>query len=482
MKRTRLFGTDGIRGVAGEYPLDERTVFVIGRALGEFLRRGRAAPRVAIGRDTRESSGWIADALAAGLADGGVASLSAGVIPTAGVAYLSRNGDFSAGVMISASHNPYRDNGIKLFGPSGYKLPDEEELQVEEAIFKLAPARVEPSQEQATVKPGRTGPGLAGGNNPAASAAASTAQARAGLLPEDASLKAGYEDFLCALLPAEKSLAELRVVLDCANGAASAVAPEVFRRLGATVTAIHAAPDGRNINQECGSLHPEALQARVPAERADLGVAFDGDADRALFVTAAGKLVDGDGVLFMAATHLLAEGRLNNRQVVGTIMSNLGLEAALGRIGVRLVRTPVGDKYVLEEMLRSGCNLGGEQSGHVIFGDDHTTGDGLLTALHVMDTVVSARRPLDTLVAGLRPFPQVIRNVRVREKVPLEQLPEVMDAIRASQEHFGLTGRVIVRYSGTEPLARIMIEAEDEGQVRSHAEAIAAAFARSIGQ
>ncbi len=458
MKRTRLFGTDGIRGVAGEYPLDAATVFTIGRALGEFLRRRSDPPRVVIGQDTRESSPWIAETLAAGLAEQRASALSAGVIPTPGVAYLSRAGDFAAGVMISASHNPYRDNGIKVFGHSGYKLPDEEELQVEEAIFKLA-----------------------GGNNPAATRVASAGQARAGLLPEDVSLKAGYEDFLCGLLPKGKSLAGLRVVLDCANGAASAVAPDVFRRLGATVTAIHASPDGRNINQECGSLYTEALQARVPAERAGLGVAFDGDADRALFVTAGGKLVDGDGVLFLAATHLLAEGRLKNRQVVGTIMSNLGLEAALGRLGVRLVRTPVGDKYVLEEMLRTGCNLGGEQSGHVIFGDDHTTGDGLLTALRVMDTVVSARRPLDTLVAGFRPFPQVLRNVRVREKVPVEQLPEVMNAIRASQEHFGLTGRVIVRYSGTESLARIMIEAEDEAQVHQHAEVIAAAFQRAIG-
>ncbi len=456
MKPTRLFGTDGIRAAAGEYPLDEHTVFLIGRALGEFLRQAEAAPSLVFGEDTRESSPWIAETLATGLAEEGAESVSAGVLPTPGVAYLSRIQGFSAGVMISASHNPYSDNGIKVFSRSGYKLPDESELAVEQTIFRLATEQANPAVSSRQVPPG-------------------------GRLKQDASLQGRYQDFLCSLVSGGVTFSGLRMVLDCANGAASAVAPELFRRLGAEVIAIHASPNGRNINLECGSLHPESLRVRVPAERADLGVAFDGDADRALFVTANGNLVDGDGVLFLAARHMLAQGWLKNCVVVATIMSNLGLEAALGATGVRLRRTPVGDKYVLEEMLRCGASLGGEQSGHIIFGGDHTTGDGLLSALRVAEIVTATGRPLDALVSELKPFPQVIRNVAVRGKVPLEELPEVWAAIRSAQEHFGLIGRVVVRYSGTESLVRIMIEGEKEAQVRRYAELIAAAFHRTIG-
>jgi phosphoglucosamine mutase len=447
MKQSRFFGTDGIRGVAGQHPLDREAVFAIGRALGYYLRRHEAL-RVLIGQDTRESSPWIAATLAAGLAEEGVVCLSAGVIPTAGVAYLARTEGFSAGVMISASHNPYQDNGIKVIAHSGYKLPDADEMEVEEAMSRY---------------------GGNGGGSPAPPPA------------EDPTLRARYEDFLCSLLPAGVDFAKLRMVFDCANGAASTVAPGLFRRLGAAVVAISDQPDGRNINLDCGSLHPARLQARVPAEGADLGVAFDGDADRALFVSAQGELIDGDGVLYMAAQHLLAEGNLKNRLVIGTVMANLGLELALDRLGIRLLRTPVGDKYVLEEMLSRGANLGGEQSGHIIFSDDHTTGDGLLTAMRVAEILVSSGRTLAEMVAGLRVFPQVIRNVRVRQKPPVEQLPEVRAAIEASRRHFGAEGRVIVRYSGTEPLARIMVEAADENEVRRHAEAIAEAFQRAIG-
>ena len=430
--------------------------FSSGGALGEFLRRREAAPRVVLGEDTRESSRWIAETLAAGLAGEGVDSLSAGVIPTPAVAYLSRSQGFSAGVMISASHNPYSDNGIKVFSRYGYKLPDESELEVEQMIFQLATR-----QGGSTEAPQQTPVG--------------------GRLKQDSTLQGRYQDSICSMVSGGGMFAGLRVMLDCANGAASAVAPGIFGRLGAQVTAIHASPDGRNINLDCGSLHTESLQARVPAEGADLGVAFDGDADRALFVTANGKLVDGDGILFLAAMHMGAQGQLKNRLVVATIMSNLGLEAALGACGIRLLRTRVGDKYVLEEMLRCGANLGGEQSGHVIFGDVHTTGDGLLTALRVAEIVAATGRPLEALVSQLKPFPQLIRNVPVREKMPLEELPEVWEAIRSAQEHFGLTGRVIVRYSGTEQLARIMIEAESEAQVRQYVELIAAVFQRTIG-
>lgn len=448
MKETRLFGTDGIRGVAGEYPLDPRSVFIIGRALGEFLRERQLPPRVLIGQDTRESSRWIAEALAAGLARENVTSVSAGVLPTPGLAYLSRTNGFSAGVMISASHNPYQDNGIKVFAHSGYKLPDEDELAVEKRIFHFN-AETSPESRK---------------------------------LQHDAGLRARYEDFLCSVFGYGLRLDGLSVVLDCANGAAYQVAPEVFRRLGAKVTAIHTRPDGRNINLDCGSLHTESLQQRAPAERATLGVAFDGDADRALFVTARGELVNGDGVLFLTATRLHAKRALKNNVVVGTIMSNLGLEVALERRGIRLLRTPVGDKYVLEEMLRQGANLGGEQSGHVIFSDQHTTGDGLLTALKVVEIIATTGSPLEELVAELKVFPQIIRNVRVREKIPFEKLPEVSDAIRASQSHFGTRGRVVVRYSGTELLARVMVEARNEADVLRHADAIAAAVQRTIGK
>jgi phosphoglucosamine mutase len=453
MKQTQLFGTDGIRGSAGEYPLDRRTVLLTGRALGQFLRRSHVELRVLLGEDTRESSRWIAEQLAGGLAREGLASVSAGVITTPGLAYLSRINGFSAGVMISASHNSYRDNGIKVFAHSGYKLPDENELEVEENLFRLLESAGDSGAESAA------GPGL----------------------KPDESLRARYEDFLCALLPKGMDFRGLRIALDCANGAASAIAPELFARLGARVTAIHASPDGRNINLDCGSLHPEHLQARVPAEQADMGIAFDGDADRSLFVTSEGRLVDGDGVLFVAARHMAAQHRLRNRLVVGTVMANLGLEVALERDGIRLLRTPVGDKYVLEEMLRRNSNLGGEQCGHIIFSDDHTTGDGLLTALRLLEIVKAAGRPLHGLVSELSVYPQLLVNVRVREKVPVEQLPEVGAAIRAAEQHFGTEGRVIVRYSGTERLARVMVEGREPGQVERHAGQIAAAFRSSIG-
>jgi phosphoglucosamine mutase len=454
MKQTQLFGTDGIRGSAGEYPLDRRTVLLTGRALGRFLRRSHAELRVLLGEDTRESSRWIAEQLAGGLAREGVASVSAGVITTPGLAYLSRINGFSAGVMISASHNPYRDNGIKVFAHSGYKLPDENELEVEENLFRLLESAGESGAEFA---------------------------AAGSRLQPDESLRARYEDFLCSLLPEGMDFRGLRIALDCANGAASAIAPELFARLGARVTAIHAAPDGRNINLDCGSLHPEQLQARVPAEQADMGIAFDGDADRSLFVTSEGRLVDGDGVLFVAARHMAAQHRLRNQLVVGTVMANLGLEVALQRDGIRLLRTPVGDKYVLEEMLRRNSNLGGEQSGHIIFSDDHTTGDGLLTALRLLEIVKTTGRPLHDLASELRVYPQLLVNVRVREKVPVEQLPEVGAAIRAAEQHFGTEGRVLVRYSGTERLARVMVEGREPGQVERHAGQIAAAFRSSIG-
>jgi phosphoglucosamine mutase len=406
--------------------------------------------RVLLGEDTRESSHWIAETLAAGLDGEKVEVQSAGVITTAGVAYLARTGRYQAGVMISASHNPYQDNGIKVFAHSGYKLADAVEHEVEQKLFDLndhLPRSVE---------------------------------RRVRLYPE-ATQRKRYLEFLVRLLPEGAGLGGLKMVLDCANGAASTLAPELFRRLGADVAVLNAEPDGRNINLGCGSMHPEGLQARVVREKAHLGVAFDGDADRALFVTAEGELVNGDGVLLLLARHLKRLGRLTKQRVVGTIMANLGLEMALKKEHISLLRTPVGDKYVIEEMLRTGAVLGGEQSGHIILREDHTTGDGLITALRVSQIVMESRQPLASLAAGLTEFPQIIRNVRVRSKPPLDKLPTVSPVVRKSQRELGKRGRVIVRYSGTETLVRIMVEAEDAGDVERHIAAIAAAVEKDLG-
>ncbi|MFZ0818847.1 MAG: phosphoglucosamine mutase [Candidatus Acidiferrales bacterium] len=443
----QLFGTDGIRGVPGVFPLDDATLFRAGRALGQYLRPNAGALQgpVLIGMDTRESGPHIAGELAAGLASAGVATASAGIITTPGVACLVRRRKFSAGAVISASHNPYHDNGVKLFSSEGMKFPDEIEEQLEAEIFD---GRIEP--------------------------------AKAEWLEADRSLDEEYLEFLRGrVLPGAK-LAGMKIVIDCANGAAYKLGPQLFRSLGASVIAIHDTPDGRNINAKCGSMHPESLQKRVAAERAALGVAFDGDADRALFVSSSGKFVNGDGILFANARYLKSTGNLKCSRVVSTTMANLGLERALEREGLTLVRAQVGDRYVLEEMLRGGCNLGGEQSGHIIFLDDATTGDGLLTALK-MASLVALRGPLDELVAGLKVFPQTIRNVKVRSKPPLESIPEVARALKEAETALGESGRIVLRYSGTEPKARVMVEAERLEDVERWTAAIASAIQASVG-
>jgi phosphoglucosamine mutase len=448
----KLFGTDGIRGVAGQYPLDERTIFAIGAALGSYLQSISANPQAVIGEDTRESSHWIACTLAAGLESRGVPSESAGVITTPGVAYLARTGDFTAGAVISASHNPWRDNGIKIFGHDGFKLPDHIELEIERRIF----SELEKSQSRAA--PSRD----------------SSAPAR--------ELRGQYSAWLTRSI----SVAELRdfkIVVDCANGAATRVAAEIFKATPLRATFTHAAPDGRNINQNCGALHPDVVATEVQRAGADLGVCFDGDADRALFADRHGHVVNGDAVLLLAARDMKTRGRLAGDTVVATTMSNMGLEIALRRSGIRMLRAPVGDKYVLEEMLKTGAALGGEQSGHIIFRDgDATTGDGLLTALRVLEIVSRAERPLDELVSDLHVFPQTIRNVHVREKRPFAEVAEVERAIRRAEQELKDSGRVIVRYSGTEKLARVMIEAESEAKMREHAEAIAGAIQAALGE
>lgn len=445
-----LFGTDGIRGMAGKYPLDPSTVFAFGSALGELAAALAPDPEVVLGIDTRESGPRLAGQVCGGLARHSVRARFAGVITTPGIAHLARNGSFVAGVMISASHNPYQDNGIKVFAHSGYKLDDREEHHLEQRIFAS----------------------LAAGVNPAPRA------------PEaDASLAGRYADFLASAFP--RSLEGLRLVVDCGHGAASNLAPQLFERLGARVQALCHVPDGRNINLGCGALHPELLQQQMLAAGADLGVAFDGDADRAIFVSRTGRIVDGDGVLLMAARRLLKQGRLpgpgGEPLVVATVMSNLGLEQALEAEGIRLLRTPVGDRYVLEGMLRTGAALGGEQSGHVIFGDCATTGDGLLTALRVMEIMLESGAGLDELTAGLRTYPQRLLNVRVREKRALAGLPAVAEAIRAAEAAFGSRGRVLVRFSGTEPVVRVMVEGPETAPVEEHAARIAAAIQGDLG-
>ncbi len=462
----KLFGTDGIRGVAGDFPLDADTVAAIGRALGHHLALpaqagANGAPwRVVIGQDTRESSAWIADAVSAGLAATGVAVASAGVCTTPGVAYLARARKFAAGVVISASHNPWTDNGIKVFASGGYKLPDEIELDIEREIF----AQLEAPQSQDAAGDGRA--------------------PQATSLPGDAALRGAYVEWLTASAK-PGPLPGLKLVVDCAHGAASVLAPEVFRACGLRASFIHNSPDGQNINDHCGALHPEVVAKAVVESGADIGITFDGDADRALFADARGRVMNGDGILYLAALDLQARGALAGGLVVATTMSNLGLEAGLRRAGIRMLRAPVGDKYVLEEMQKSGAVLGGEQSGHVIFADRFsggaTTGDGLLTALRVLEVISRAGKTLAELVGGLEVFPQIIRNVRVREKKPLADIPEIATAIADAEWRLDGRGRVVVRYSGTEPLARVMVEAASEDEMRATAEAIVAAIRKALG-
>jgi phosphoglucosamine mutase len=452
----QLFGTDGIRGVAGDFPLTEESTYLIGRALGHDLMRGARKPQALLGQDTRDSSGWIADRVASGLAAVGVEVHSAGVITTPGVAYLARSRAFAAGVVISASHNPWTDNGIKVFSGDGFKLTDARELAIEKDIFALLE------------RPG---------------AMDDTALKVAGpSLPGEAALRKAYIESLAESVSAD--LSGLRVLVDCANGAATAEAPELFRSLRVQATFTHVTPDGKNINEGCGALHPETLGKTVAASggKFDLGVTFDGDADRALFCDAEGRVVNGDGVLLLTARDLQAQKKLNGSTVVATTMSNMGVEIALKKSGIRMLRANVGDKYVLEEMLKTGATLGGEQSGHIIFRDgDATTGDGLLTALRVMDVIVRSRKTLAEMVSDLKVFPQRIQNVRVREKIPFAQVPEVQRAIDAAERELNGNGRVVVRYSGTEALARVMVEAESEERMRALAAGIAGEIERALG-
>jgi len=443
----RLFGTDGVRGTAGQAPLDPPTVRRLGAALVRALPDGTKSPQFLIGRDTRESGGWIEAELAHGACGEGAAVTSAGVVPTPAVAFLTRTGTYDAGVVISASHNPFEDNGIKVFSGKGEKFTETVEREVE-AI-------------------------MADGSW---SAHAGTAVA----VPR-ADLVDAYLDHLRAVFPEASARAAFRIGIDCANGATTTVAPELFNSLGFETIVIGNRPDGRNINLGCGSTHPERLAETVVARGCALGVAFDGDGDRAIFVDHQGRIVDGDAVLLMCGRQLQREGRLKGDAIVATVMSNIGLELALKPLGIELVRTAVGDKYVMEEMLKRDLSLGGEQSGHIIFSDYLFTGDGLCTALNVLRTVALSGRTLADLASDLTAYPQVLLNVRVRERVQLDTVPAVAKAIARVEARVAGQGRLLVRYSGTEPLLRVMLEGQQQEQIRGWAQEIVDVVKEHLG-
>ncbi|HSC28972.1 MAG TPA: phosphoglucosamine mutase [Vicinamibacterales bacterium] len=442
-----LFGTDGVRGKAGDPPLDRRTVARLGAALVRAMDGSGQPRRFLVGRDTRESGEWIETELARGVCAAGATVTSAGVLPTPAVAYVTREMAFDAGVVISASHNPFEDNGIKIFSGRGEKFSGELEREIEAIVAR---------------------------DDWAVSASAEAGIARADVMD-------AYLAHARRALPDPEKLGDVSLAIDAANGATAVAAPRLFRELGFTLHLLGASPDGRNINLGCGSTHPESLIALVRQRGCRLGVAFDGDGDRAIFVDRDGRLVDGDAVLLMCARHMRATGRLAGDAVVATVMSNIGLEIALRESGIALIRCPVGDKYVMEEMLRRGLSLGGEQSGHVIFSDHLYTGDGIATALNVLRVMAETGRELADLASELVTYPQVLVNVRVREKKDLRSMPSVAAAIDRVEQRLAGQGRLLVRYSGTEPLLRVMLEGRDQQEIQGWAGEIAGAVREHLG-
>ena len=428
---TKLFGTDGIRARAGEFPLNSNAVVAIGTAVGEKL-----GGRILVGQDTRMSSPWILGLLKQGISMTSATIQDAGVIPTPAIALLTKENGYSGGVMISASHNPYEDNGIKVFAPDGTKLNNADETDVEKRVFELLES--DNLREHTDQIP-----------NQRISAANST-----GWLDR-------YQEILLSHFPRGRWLNGLRVVTDCANGAMSEVAPELLRRLGAEVTVINASPNGININAGCGAVHLESLIAVMKSQPADFGVAFDGDGDRSLFVSSSGRAIDGDAVLLMMARRLKRSGRLNPPVVVGTLMTNFSLERMLAAEGIALTRVSVGDRFIFEEMLNSGSPLGGEPSGHIIFLDFRLSGDGLLTTLKVAEAIVSDHASFDDLTWDWVEAPQLLKNIRVKQKVALETLPAIQAKMAEVHHELLGCGRLVVRYSGTEPVLRVMIESDD---------------------
>lgn len=449
-----LFGTDGVRGVAGAPPLDPDTIYKLASALTELLRQKKGGrPRIIIGRDTRASGPWIERVLIEGIRRAGGRASRAGVVSTPGVSYLTRRFNFDAGIVISASHNPFHDNGIKIFSAQGLKLSDQEEEELERRILSRASVS---------------------GGAPTIDAGCSLCELRY----FNSRYFQSYLNYLASTIDRGLKLDGLKLVIDCGNGAVFRLARKLLGMLGAETFVINASPDGKNINDNSGALYPQAAQRAVLERGADLGVAYDGDADRAIFIDEAGRIVDGDQTLYIFSRYL--KEQLGERAVVATVMSNLGLEVALARQGIRLLRTPVGDRYVLEEMLRQGLWLGGEQSGHIILRRYSPAGDGLLTTLKLLEIMRASGLRLSQLADGFERFPQVLVNVRVREKVPFDSIPEIAEQLQRSQMELGETARVVLRYSGTEPLARVMIEGPDKNKVEAEANKIAGIIAARL--
>lgn len=444
----KLFGTDGIRGVAGQYPLDYSSIYTLGKSLISLLEEEGCGTKVIIGRDTRESGAWIEQALFQGIEERQGEAISSGVLPTSAISYLTKKYQFSAGIVISASHNPYQDNGIKIFSSHGLKISDEWEEKLEKAIGS---SKDNPKRRKVTVK-------------------------------SSLSLAEAYLDFLRAQLSQEKIGKKTKVVLDCSNGASSSVAPKVFKDLGFKVKVLSNSPSGKNINDHCGSLYPQNLAREVVDNQADIGIAFDGDADRAIWVDEKGRILNGDHTLFVQSQFMKNHGRLKSRAVVATTMSNIGLENALEKMGIKLVRTQVGDRYVLEKMMELGSNLGGEQSGHTIFLDDCPTGDGILTSLKMLEVMGVSALPLSNLVRDFKEFPQILANVRVREKIDFNEFPEIITVAEEIKNQLRNAGRLDIRYSGTEPLARVMIEGKDRKQIEDYAQRLTEVIAKYLGQ
>ncbi len=444
----KLFGTDGIRAVAGQAPLDYSTICCLGKALIALLQEEGLEPRIITGRDTRESGGWIEEALFQGIKERQGEAVSAGIIPTSAVSFLTKKHGFSAGIVISASHNPYKDNGIKIFSSQGIKIPDSWEEKIERLITENSE---NVHREKVSIFPEKT-------------------------FGQD------YTDFLKDLFFPIHFQSKLKVVLDCSNGACSHFAPRIFSDLGVEMIALNDSPDGKNINAHCGSLYPQELAQKVLESRANFGVAYDGDADRAICVDEKGRILNGDHTLFILSRYMKEKNLLKSSYVVATTMSNIGLEKALEEIGLKLFRTQVGDKYVLEQMMKLNANLGGEQSGHTIFLDDCPTGDGMLTSLKILEALAVQDRPLSHLVEDYKEFPQLLLNVEVSKRVEFSQFKDILDTMRGIESSLGDSGRLNVRYSGTEPLVRIMVEGQNHDEIESYAQQMADVIQRNLGK
>lgn len=436
----KLFGTDGIRGVANIYPMTTEIAMQVGRAIAFIVKEKAKGHRIVIGKDTRQSCYMLENALAAGICSMGVDVLQVGPLPTPGIAFITTSMRADAGVVISASHNPFQDNGIKIFSSDGFKLPDDIEAQIEDLIF---------SQKMAALRPVADEVGKA-------------------KRIDDA--KGRYIVFLKNTFPKNYTLDDFHIVLDCAHGATYKVAPHVFEELGAQVTTLGVSPDGKNINHECGALHPEKMAAKVKELGADIGLALDGDGDRLIVCDENGEVVDGDHIMAICAQELIIQRKLKKKTLVSTVMSNMGLEVAMEKMGGKMIRAGVGDRYVVEQMRKNGYNFGGEQSGHLVFLDHITTGDGILAGLQLLAIMKKRKKPLSKLAKVMTSFPQVLKNVRTSRKIDIDTIPGFDDAIKKYEDELGKKGRILVRPSGTEPVIRVMVEGQDDEQINGIAD------------